>query len=78
MTQEGIHSDPKIERTFSRNQRKQKEDRIMEDLVDGQREAISINFIVMADDRERAIRDCANPLLNMYNLGIVRPELQSS
>ena len=36
------------------------------------------NAIIMADDRERAIREYAAPMFNELNPGIVRPDIQAA
>ena len=75
--------DPEIERTFRERRRSQKakDQDTMTDHINDDDDGIGrqiINPIMLADDRDRAIREYAIPLFNELNPGIMRPEIEAA
>ena len=75
--------DPEIERTFRKRRRAQraKGQDTMAGHVNDDDDGIGrqiINPIMLADDRDRAIREYAVPLFNELNPGIMRPEIEAA
>ncbi|XP_024027611.1 uncharacterized protein LOC112093437 [Morus notabilis] len=74
-----IPLDPEIERTFRARRREQQGLAGIEEMVDGVGGNNQGNqVVVIAEDRDRAIRDYAIPMLDGLHPGIVRPEIQAT
>ncbi|PON71554.1 hypothetical protein PanWU01x14_073510, partial [Parasponia andersonii] len=70
--QDLVPLDPEIKRTFRARRREQQQG------LTGLRGIADANdAAAMADDRDRAIREYAIPILNGLNPGIIRPEIQA-
>ena len=69
--------DPKIECTFRRRRREQRVQAESIEMADDVGVVNGQNAVVIADDRDRAIREYAVPIFNELNPGIVRPEIQA-
>ncbi|PON33266.1 hypothetical protein PanWU01x14_354260 [Parasponia andersonii] len=73
--QELVPLDPEVERIFRVRRREQQQGLAgLEEMAEA---AGTDNAAAMADDRDRAIREYAIPILNGLNPGIVRPEIQA-
>ncbi|KAJ4706582.1 DNA-directed DNA polymerase [Melia azedarach] len=69
--------DPEIECTFRRRRREQRVQAEFIEMADDAGVVNGQNAVVIADDRDRAIREYAVPIFNELNPGIVRPEIQA-
>ena len=80
--------DPEIEITFLAKRREQQGLAGMEEMAErvagnmaNDRQQVNINNplpqLVLVDDRDKAIREYAVPILHGLNPGIVRPEIQA-
>ncbi len=69
--------DPEIERTFRARRREQQGLAVVEEMAEEEVGNNGNNAAAMADDRDRAIREYAVPMLHGLNSGIVRPEIQA-
>ena len=75
--QELLPIDPEIERTFRARRREQQGLAVIEEMAEEEVGNNGNNAAAMADDRDRAIREYAVPVLHGLNSGIVRPEIQA-
>ena len=69
--------DPEIERTTRRRRKEQRGLADIEGMAEGAGVNLGNNAVVMADDRDRAIREYAVPILYGLNPSIVRPDIQA-